>query len=247
MLDFNVCLRQILSDDTEGHEDHAAEEEHEGEEGRIARYVIPDTEHDRMDEVIDQVAERQAGDEESYECGDAERRGGEGDDTFDGIEEKRPEGPFRLAGNTLDIFEFQPFCTETDPGEDTFAEALTLGKGQDRIDDRAGHDAEVSGTIDDLDICELVDQTIETAGEETADRRFAFSGDAAGSDDVTLAGFEGLKHLRKKRRRILHISIQKTDPLAFGGGKAGIHGGFFAEISGKRDVADARVPGGHIL
>ncbi len=54
--------------------------------------------------------------EDAEEGGEGEGNGGEGDDAFDGVFEEFPEGPFSFAGDTFDVFEFDPLGLEADEG-----------------------------------------------------------------------------------------------------------------------------------
>lgn len=60
----------------------------------------------------------------------------------------------------------------------------------------------------------MVDEAVEAAGEEAADGRLAFAGDAAGADLVVVAGLDELIHLGEKSGRILEVGVHGDDDVA---------------------------------
>lgn len=97
----------------------------------------------------------------------------------------------------------------------------------------AGHEAVIAGAVDHFDVAEVIDKFIKNAGEETADGRFAFAGDAASGDTIILAVLEITEHFRKELGWILEISINYGNVIAIGVPESGEHGGFFAKITRK--------------
>ncbi len=177
MFGFEVGFREVFADDAEEEELDAASEHNKADEagpagGGVAEgegFDDDDNDHNEGDET----------EENAKEGGEGEWHGREGDDTLDGVFEEFPEGPFRFAGDALDVFVFDPFCLETDEGPETFRVAVVFLTGDDGVDDLAGHEAIVAGAVNHFDFAHAVDELIENAGAEAADGRFAFAGDAA--------------------------------------------------------------------
>ena len=246
MFGFEIGFREVFADDAEEEELDAASEHNKADEagpagGRVAEgegFDDDDNDHNEGDEA----------EENAEEGGEGEWHGREGDDAFDGVFEEFPEGPFRFAGDALDVFVFDPFCLEPDEGPETFRVAVVFLAGDDGVDDLAGHEAIVAGAVNHFDFAHAVDELIENAGAEAADGRFAFAGDAAGGGAIVF--FDGVlgrlwvdvfQKFGEKAGRVLAVGVHGGDKVARGMFEAGEEGGFFAKVTRERNIEDARV------
>lgn len=183
---FEVGFGEVFTDNTEEEELDAAHEHKETDEtGPAGNWVAEGESFDDDDEDND---ESDKAEEDAEEGGEGEGNGGEGDDAFDGVFEEFPEGPFSFAGDTFDVFEFDPLGLEADEGPETFGIAVVFLAGDDGVDDLAGHEAVVAGAVDHFDFAHAVDELVEDAGAEAADGRFALAGDATSSSAVVFFG-----------------------------------------------------------
>ncbi len=186
---FEVGFREVFADDAEEEELDAASEHNKTDEAGPAGSRVAESEG--FDDDNDDHDEGDEAEEDAKKGSESERDGREGDDAFDGVFEEFPEGPFRFAGDALDVFVFDPFRLEADEGPEAFRVAVVFLAGDDGVDDLAGHEAVVAGAVDHFDFAHAIDELIENAGAEAADGRFAFAGDAAGGGAIVFFGWLG--------------------------------------------------------
>ena len=243
VLHFQVRLRQVLAQDADAQQLHAAQEQDDTDHGRPARYRV--TEHERPDEHEQQRDKADSADRHAREAGDGQRGGRKGRDAVDGIQEQLAEAPLRLASDAFAVDVFQPPGLEPDPGKDALGEAVVFAQGQDGVDHAAGHQAVVAGAVHDLGLGDPVDEPVEAPREKAADGRFSLAVRAAGADAVDGVVRRGLledaQHVGKHVGRVLQIRVHDRDVVAFGVLQPRVHGGFLAEIARKADVAAAPV------
>ncbi len=189
MFGFEVGFREVFADDAEEEELDAASEHNKTDEAGPAGSRVAESEG--FDDDNDDHDEGDEAEEDAKKGSESERDGREGDDAFDGVFEEFPEGPFRFAGDALDVFVFDPFRLEADEGPEAFRVAVVFLAGDDGVDDLAGHEAVVAGAVDHFDFAHAIDELIENAGAEAADGRFAFAGDAAGGGAIVFFGWLG--------------------------------------------------------
>lgn len=234
---FEVSFGEVFANDAEEKELDAADEDNDASEARPAGDGIAESEG--LDDDDDDHDEGDETKEDAEESSESEGNGGESNDAFDGVFEEFPEGPFGLAGGTLDVFILEPFSLEADELPDAFRITVVLGASDNRVDDRTGHEAVVAGAVDHFDFADGIDEFVKDASAETADGRLAFAGDATGGDAVVI--FEERKHVGEESRRVLAVGVHDGDVVASGVLKASEHGGLFAEIAREREVFDTRV------
>ena len=131
-------------------------------------------------------------------CRHDQWRGRKTHDAFDGIFEQAPEIPFCLACHTFHIFIIEPFCAESYPAENAFAEAVILTHAQHGIHHFSAHQSKIPGTIYNFSIRHFVDDLIKFMSKPAAYRWFALPGRAAGSCTVIFAGQQRIQHVRQK-------------------------------------------------
>lgn len=239
-----VGLGEIFTDDAEEEKlDAAYEHDNTDEAGPTGGGIAEGKGFDDNDNDNNEGDEAE---EDAKESGEGEGDGREGDDAFNSVFEKLPERPFGFAGDALDVFVFDPFGFEADKSPETFGITVILSAREDSTDDLAGHEAVVAGAVDHFDFAHAVDEFIENAGAEAADRRLALAGDAAGGGAIpAFCGGVGwvnvAEEFGKEAGRVLAIGVHGGDEIASGGFKAGEQGGFFAKVAGERNVEDARI------
>lgn len=239
-LGFEVGFSEIFADDAEEEELDAADEHDNTDKARPAGNGVAEdesfTDDDNDDDEGDQA------EEDAEEGGEGERDSGEGDDAFDGVFEEFPEGPVGFAGGAFDVFEFEPFGLKADEAPEAFRVAVVFVAFEDGVDHLAGHEAVIAGAVDHFDFAHFVDEFVENAGAEAANRGFAFTADAASGRGVVVGVLlEKIEHFGEEGRRILKVGVHDGDVIAGGVFEAGEEGGFFTEIARERDVADAAI------
>lgn len=239
-----ISLCEVFADDAEEEKlDAAYEHDDTNEAGPTGGGIA---EGEGFDNNDDDNNEGDEAEEDAEEGSEGEGHSREGDDAFDSVFEELPEGPFGFAGDALDVFVFDPFGFEADEAPEAFGVTVIFSARKDGVDDLAGHEAVVAGAIDHFDFAHAVDELIENAGAEAADRRLALAGDAAGGGAIpALCGGVGrvdvAEEFGKEAGRVLAVGVHGGDEVAGSGFEAGEQGGFFAEVAGERDVEDAGI------
>ena len=83
----------------------------------------------------------------------------------------------------------------------------------------------------------LINDPIEHACKKGSNGRLSFSGHTASCNAVVFSTLKNLQHLRKQRRRILHISIHNRNIIALCVAESSIHRRFFSKVTGKGNIA----------
>lgn len=180
MFDFLVGFGEVLSDDAEGEELDAAEEEDNADHGGVSGDGVAVEEGAGGDKGG--VEEGGEADGES-EGGDvAEGFGGEGEYPFGGVADEFFHGPFGMAAGAFVVFEREPAGFEADPAEDPFGEAAGFGEVEDSLNHGSAHQAEIAGPGGDFDGGEEIDDVVEESGAEGAEESLAGAADASGGD-----------------------------------------------------------------
>lgn len=160
---------------------------------------------------------------------DTERDLREIDDAVKCILQQLLEVPLRLTSHTLDVLIWQPIRFKADPAEDAFRKAVILTHRDDRIHHLPLHETEVPRTVHDVGIRDAIDQLIKSPGKPRADRRLSLPIHPARRYAVIIPGLQHLHHLRKQRRRVLHIRIHHSDIITTRIAEARVHRRFLSE------------------
>lgn len=247
VLGFEISFREIFTDDTEEEKLNTAYEHDNTDKAGPAGSRVAEGEGFHDDDENDDEGDETEKDTE--EGGEGERDGREGDDAFDGIFEEFPERPFGFAGDTLDVFVFDPFGLEADESPEAFRIAVVFLTGNDGVDELAGHEAVITGAVDHLDFAHAIDELIEDAGAEAANGRFAFAGDAASGGAIptlSIGGFgvDVFQELGEEAGRVLAVGVHGGDKITRCMLKTGKEGGFLAEVAREGNIENMRVFGG---
>ena len=165
----------------------------------------------------------------------------EGDDAFDRVGEKAPEAPFRLAGDALHIFKFDPFRAEADPAEEAFGETVVFVHGEDGVGKFPIHEPVVARAVHEIGVGDAVHEAVELPREEGANRRLAFPGDAACRGRVVSFFGDGVVKRREKGGRVLEIGVHEAEVIAARFAEPGQDRRFFSKVSGKGNIAHAGI------
>ena len=170
-----------------------------------------------------------------------QRRGGKGQDAFQGIPKQSPKGPFGLPGRPFHIFIFQIFGPEAHPVENPLGKAVALGQFQNGVHHLPGHKPEILGALHHFHLGKGVVYLIEHPGEEGAQGLFPFAADPPGGGAVVLPGNHRLIHLGQEGGRVLQIRVHNRHIISGGVLKARVYAGFLSEVPGKGKIAHPRV------
>ena len=239
VLDFHIGFCYVLSHDAKAEKLQAADENNHADSGgpsvdRIIKDQLTQYDNDQGQEGNTSHAGSKPGSNGQWSLGEI-------NDSADGIFKQLPEIPFGLAGNTFDIFVREPEGFETDPSEDSLGKTVIFAHGDDGIYHTALHQTEISGTVHDIRIRDLVNKLIEFPGKKTSNGWFAIAADTPGGNAVIFSGFQFLQHFRKERWRILQVSVHDRNVITTGIAEACIHGCFLSEVSGKRKIDHMRI------
>ena len=239
LLDLHIGFGYVLSHDTQAEKLQAADEDDDTDGGSPAWDRIIEDQLSDDDGYQDQKGKTGHG--RSEPGGDGQRYLREIDDAADGVFKQLPEVPFGFTGYAFDIFVGEPAGAETDPAEDSLGKAVVLTHGDNGIHHTAFHQTEVSGTVHNICIRDLIDQSIKFPGKKAPDRWLSVTADTSGGNAVIFSGFQLLQHFREKGRRILKISVHYCYIIAAGIAEACIHGSFLSEVSGKGKIDHMRI------
>ena len=242
LLDLGEHPRQVLPEDAQGDELHAAEEQDHHHHRGIAGHV--DALHEDADDEeggIQQGAQRQ---EQADIAPHLERRGGEGGDAVHRQAPQAPVVPARLAGQARVAVVVHRGLAKPHPGEQPLHEAGALRHAAQGLHHAPVHEPEVAGVARDVHLADAVQQAVEQARGGALDGGLAVAHPARGIDHV-VALAPARDHLRDQFRRVLQVGVDRHHGGAGGMIQAGGERHLLAEVARQVDDLDAglaRVP-----
>lgn len=146
---FVIDAADVFAEDAHEGELDAADEENQGDEGRIARYVF--TEEQRAQDDEDEVDGGDKSQDAAGEGGNAQGRCREAGNTVDGQVEEFPVVPLGLAGGPGWSVEEDFFLLEANPTEQALRVALTFAQAAQGFDAALVQEPEVADVFLDRD------------------------------------------------------------------------------------------------
>lgn len=234
-------LAQVVRDDAEHDELHAAhEEDAAGEEGVAARGGADEKSLGDDGEGDQDAQGDRGGPEPDRESQRRERECGQG---FEREPEEFAEAVFRLAGVALvAVVEHGPLL-EADPRDEPADEARILAALAEGQHDAAIHESEVARVARDGHVGEPREQAIEEPSGEPLHRGLAGSMAALRIGHVNAVTPRGDK-IADHLRRVLQVGVDEDDGIALGAVKAGGRGHLVPEVAAEGEELDTRVAAG---
>ncbi|ERJ33212.1 hypothetical protein L810_4649 [Burkholderia sp. AU4i] len=235
-----IDAAEVFADDADADQLDAADEQHHGDERRVAVHGVAEQQRAHDDEGA--VDERKGGEREADVGPYAQRHGAEACDAFEREVPAPPSGEFRAAAATRGTRVFDDLGAIADPCEQAFHETPPLGQRAQRVDDLAVHQPEIADVLGHLDFGEAVVHAVVERGGHALHQRIAHAVGALRGDDLG-TGEPAFDHRGDQGGRILQVGIDQDHGGAGGFVDAGGERGFLAEAPGEIDDAHARVAG----
>jgi len=239
-LGFVEDAAEILADDAERHQLHAAEEQHHGQQAGIAGDRV--AEHQRAYDQLQRVEGREDRGGETQIGRDLQRPHGEAGDALQAEVPELPVVPLRRAGRARRTVIQHRDGREADPGKQPLHEAVLLAQRQQRIDGAAAHQPEIAGVRRQLHLAaDALHQAVEGRGGRLLGPGFAFPHATLGIGDV-VALAPGGDEIGDDLGRVLEVGVDhhhrlRARRVVESGGQRDL----LAEVPAEIEHADMRI------